>query len=190
MRSCSGVSAPDPTDSALVLRVLDGDGDAFGVLVARHHARCLRLAIHVLGSREDAEDAVQETFLRAYRSLGTYEDRDRFGGWLARILVNQCRTALTRRTRSAETVADWEWAAAPDGVTEHPADRAALREELQRALAALDPAQREAVVLKFADDMTYDEISAVTGASVSALKMRVQRACRRLRALLGESAHA
>jgi RNA polymerase sigma-70 factor (ECF subfamily) len=186
------VTGNDATDRALVLRVLDGDADAFGALVGRHHARCLRVAIHVLGSREDAEDAVQEAFLRAYRSLGTYEERDKFGGWLTRILVNQCRTALAKRARDARDVpvADWDWATTPDAVEEHPADRAALREELQRALAALEPAQREAVVLKFADDMTYDEISAVTGASVSALKMRVQRACRRLRALLGETIHA
>ncbi len=183
------MSGPDPTDATLVRRVLDGDADAFAGLVARHHARALRLATHVLGSREDAEDAVQEAFLRAYRSLGSYEDRDRFGAWLTRILVNQCRTALTRRARTdGRTVplADWDWADEPETAEEHPADRAALREELQRALATLDPAQREAVVLKFADDLTYEEIATMTGASVSALKMRVQRACRRLRAVLSE----
>lgn len=176
------------TDAAIVRRVLDGDTEAFGVLVQRHHDRCTRLATHILGSREDAEDAVQETFLRAYRSLGSYEDRDRFGGWLLRILVNQCRTALARRRRAA-LVPDWDWATLPGEVEEHPADRAALREELDRALATLEPAQREAVVLKFADELTYDEIAAATGASVSALKMRVQRACRRLRALLQETPH-
>ena len=177
------------SDQAIVRRVLDGDPEAFGVLVERYHERCTRLATHILGSREDAEDAVQETFLRAYRSLASYEDRDRFGAWIVRILVNQCRTAMARRRRQMP-VGDWDWAAAPDGVEEHPADRAALREELERALAALEPEQREAVVLKFAEELTYDEIATATGASVSALKMRVQRACRRLRALLTEIHHA
>jgi RNA polymerase sigma-70 factor (ECF subfamily) len=177
------------SDSAVVARVLDGETDAFGILVERHHERCTRLATHILGSREDAEDAVQETFLRAYRSLGAYQERDRFGAWVVRILVNQCRTALAKRRRVAP-VGDWDWVPAPDGVEEHPADRAALREELDRALAALEPEQREAVVLKFAEELTYDEIAAATGVSVSALKMRVQRACRRLRALLQETPHA
>jgi len=60
------------SDSAIVRRVLDGDTESFAVLVARHHAACVRLATHVLGTREDAEDAVQETFLRAYRHLVRY----------------------------------------------------------------------------------------------------------------------
>jgi RNA polymerase sigma-70 factor (ECF subfamily) len=74
-------------------------------------------------------------------------------------------------------------------VEEHPAEREATREELERALARLDPDQREAVVLKFTEDMTYDEMAAVTGVGVSALKMRVQRACKRLRAMLTETNH-
>jgi RNA polymerase sigma-70 factor (ECF subfamily) len=178
----------DASDAAIVRQVLDGDTEAFGVLVERHQERCTRLALHITGSREDAEDAVQETFLRAYRSLASYQERDRFSAWLVRILVNQCRTTLARQRRRA-VVADWDWAVAPGEVEEHPADRAALREELERALATLEPEQREAVVLKFADELTYDEIATATGASVSALKMRVQRACRRLRALLQEIHH-
>ena len=176
------------SDAAIVRQVLDGNPEAFGVLVARHQERCTRLALHITGSREDAEDAVQETFLRAYRSLASYQERDRFSAWLVRILVNQCRTTLAKRRRHAE-VPDWDWAAVPGDVEEHPAERAALREELERALATLEPEQREAVVLKFADELTYDEIATATGASVSALKMRVQRACRRLRALLQEIHH-
>ena len=64
-----------------------------GRLVARHHARCLRIAVHLLGDRADAEDAVQEALLRAYRRLGRYRERDRFGAWLTRVLVKQCRSA-------------------------------------------------------------------------------------------------
>ena len=182
------------SDAAIVRQVLEGDTEAFGVLVERHQERCTRLAIHILGSREDAEDAVQETFLRAYRSLASYQERDRFTAWLVRILVNQCRTALARQRRRAVEVPDWDWATAAGtaagGAEEHPADRAALREELERALATLEPEQREAVVLKFAEELSYEEIATATGASVSALKMRVQRACRRLRALLSETHHA
>ncbi len=177
-------------DAAVVRRVLAGDAGGFRVLVDRHYDRSLRLATHLLGSTADAEDAVQDAFMRAYRHLGSYQERDRFAAWLSRIVVNQCRTVGARR-RGARVLAErvaFELGAS-EGTVEHTADHDALREELHRALDRLDPDQREAVVLKFADDLTYDEMAAVTGVGVSALKMRVQRACRRLRTLLTETTH-
>lgn len=176
------------SDSAIVRRVLDGDTEAFAVLVARHHAACLRLATHVLGTREDAEDAVQETFLRAYRHLSRYEERERFTGWLFRILVNQCRTTLARRRRGETHIAEGapELASWDEDVAEGSERDAMLR----TALARLHPLQREAVLLRFSADLSYDEMAVATGAGVSALKMRVKRACAQLRAMLGESIHA
>jgi RNA polymerase sigma-70 factor (ECF subfamily) len=176
------------TDAAIVRRILTGDTEAFGVLVERHYDRCVRLALHIIGNREDAEDAVQDTFLRAYRYLGGYRERERFAAWLYRILVNQCRTALARRRRGEVALPEWE-RAAPDAHGDDQAERAALHEALERALALLPPDQREAVVLKFGEDLTYDEMAAITGAGTSALKMRVKRACARLRALLLEGTH-
>lgn len=176
-------------DSQIVRAVLGGDTEAFGVLVDRYQERCLRLALHMVGSREDAEDAVQESFLRAYRYLGGYREREKFAAWLYRILVNQCRTTLARRQRRELPMAEWEWNTEAD-VDASSAEQGALRHELARALDALTADQREAVVLRYADDLTYDEMSTVTGAGVSALKMRVQRACARLRELLLERAHA
>ncbi|HEY9428102.1 MAG TPA: RNA polymerase sigma factor [Gemmatimonadaceae bacterium] len=176
-------------DAQVVRAVLGGNTEAFGVLVDRYQERCLRLALHILGSREDAEDAVQESFLRAYRYLGGYREREKFAAWLYRILVNQCRTILSRRQRREQPMPDWEWDTTA-AVDAEGVERGALRDELARALDALTEDQREAVVLRYADDLTYDEMSAVTGAGVSALKMRVQRACARLRELLLERSHA
>jgi RNA polymerase sigma-70 factor (ECF subfamily) len=180
--------ATAPTDAAIVRQVLAGDREAFAWLVDRHHDRCLRLAAHLLGDAAEAEDVVQEALLRAYRHLGGYREHDRFGAWLTRILVNQCRTAAARRRRPVPPTLDWGLA---DGVAEHPAEALALQEEraelLRGALALLPDDQREAVVLRHADGMSFDEIAAVTGASVAACKMRVQRGCRRLRALLDAS---
>ena len=178
-------------DATIVRRVLAGDVEAFALLVDRHHGRCLRLAVHLLGDPADAEDAVQEALLRAYRYLGRYHERDRFGAWLTRIVVNQCRSTAARRRRVLPAVLPeaLEWGGA-DGVAHHPADEAARRDELHRALAHLPADQREAVVLRYADDLSYDEMAAVTGATVAAMKMRVQRACRRLRALLDPAPHA
>ena len=85
-------------DAADVRRVLAGDVDAYTKLVDRYYDRCARFAIRMLGNRDDAEDALQATFLRAYRALGRYQERDRFSAWLYRILVNQCRSIAARRS--------------------------------------------------------------------------------------------
>src|SRR5436305_13600665 len=85
------------SDAADVQRVLNGDVDAFAGLVDRYYARCARFAIRMLGNRDDAEDALQATFLRAYRALGKYQERDKFSAWLYRILTNQCRSVAVRR---------------------------------------------------------------------------------------------
>ncbi len=177
-------------DSTIVRQVLSGDTEAFSHLVGRYHDRCLRLAVHVVGNTEDAEDAVQESFLRAYRHLGSYQERDKFSAWLLRIVVNQCRTSASKVKRRGIVMPlhDDDVLALPS--TSHSVvDQNALRDELAMAMNQLAPEQREAVVLRFSDDLTFEEMAAVTGVGVSALKMRVQRACRRLRALLTEDSH-
>src|SRR3979409_2583020 len=91
------------TDRAIIEQVLGGDVEAYARLVDRHYDRCARIALRILGNREDAEEAIQDAFLRAFRALEDYEDRERFAAWLARILVNQCRSMLAR-TRRREAV--------------------------------------------------------------------------------------
>lgn len=173
-----------PSDSAVVQRVVAGDVEAFALLVDRHHARLARYAFHLLGSEAEAEEAVQDSFVRAYRSLGTYAEREQFGAWIMRILVNRCRTRLVRDKRREETAAAWLREAAQ---TFEPSDEFVNRDELSNALAQLPNDQREAVVLRYADELGYDEISSITGAKISALKMRVKRGCERLRAILEAS---
>lgn len=175
----------EPTDAALIDRVLRGEVAAYAVLVGRYRDRYARFATHMLGSREDAEEALQDTFIRAYRALASCEDRDRFGSWLYRILANRCRTAGARRARRERTFIADE-AAVLRASTEHPSERAAWREEIGRALARLDEGQREAFLLRHVEELSYDEIAAITGVGVSALKMRVKRGCDRLRVMLEE----
>jgi RNA polymerase sigma-70 factor, ECF subfamily len=139
----------------------------------------------MLGNREDAEEALQDAFLRAFRSLAKCDDPERFSSWLFRILANRCRTAGSRRGRREQTFVRDEFALV-DASEEHPEDRAAWREEIQRALMMLDDDQREAFLLKHVEDLGYEEMAELTGIGVSALKMRVKRACERLRALLQE----
>lgn len=175
----------ETTDASIIQRVLAGDTDAYSVLVARHRDRLARFAVHMLGNRDDAEEALQDAFVRAYRSLGRCEDPLRFGAWLFRILANRCRTMRGRRGRHQKTFVQDEIAILT-AAEEHPEDRSAWREEIELALAKLEPDQREAFLLKHVEGLEYEEMAKVTGAGVSALKMRVKRACDRLRVLLME----
>ena len=173
------------TDATLVRRVLDGDTAAFTMLVDRHAAACTRFAMRMLGNREDAEDALQDSFLRAYRSLARYEERQAFRTWLFQILVNRCRTAAVRRQRRQRMFLVDDNAVASASV-QPAAESTELRAELRRAIDALDPDQREAFLLKHVELLSYDEMAEATGVGVSALKMRVKRACDRMQWLLRE----
>ncbi|HVB29901.1 MAG: RNA polymerase sigma factor [Gemmatimonadaceae bacterium] len=176
-------------DALIVERVLAGDVEAFATLVERYRERCARYAMHMLGNREDADEVMQDAFVRAYRSLARCEDPERFGAWLFRILVNRCRTAGARRARRARTFLADE-TALMTASEDHPAEVWAWREEIERALAELRPEQREAFLLKYVEGLGYDEMADLTGVGVSALKMRVMRACDRLRVLLKEARSA
>ena len=173
------------TDRATIQRVLAGDTEAFGILVDRHYDRCARIAFRILGNREDAEEAVQDAFLRAYRALSSYQDRERFVAWMTRILVNQCRTLRAKTERREALFTD---DVDPDYAHRHEgaASSTEVWPDLDRALAQLPAEQREAVVLRYGDDLTFEEMARITGAGESALKMRVQRAFVRLRTILQE----
>jgi RNA polymerase sigma-70 factor (ECF subfamily) len=173
----------DDSDAVLVQRVLGGDDGAFAGLVARHRDRGIRFAMAMLGDAADAEEALQDAFVRAYRGLKGCREPGRFGAWFLRILVNRCRTRGARRRTGAMFVHDeaaLERAAAPRGPDPE------WREEIDRALARLDALQREAFLLKHVEGLEYEEMARLTGARIPALKMRVKRACDHLRVLLRE----
>lgn len=172
-----------PSDAALVRAVLVGDTAAFTVLVDRHAPACLRLATRMLQDRLDAEDVTQESLLRAYRALGRYDEREQFRAWLFAILLNRCRTAVQLRGRRLRFVSPGLDEAPEIGVAPNTAT-AELRDDIARALAALEVPYREAFLLKHVEQLSYDEMVVATGVGVSALKMRVKRACERLQVLL------
>jgi len=93
------VSLPEvsPSDGELVQRVRQGNLDAFGLLMVRYRLRFGRYAFHLLGNQSDAEDALQDAFFLAYRSINQCREPARFGAWLFRILVNRCRTTAVQR---------------------------------------------------------------------------------------------
>jgi RNA polymerase sigma-70 factor (ECF subfamily) len=171
------------TDGALVRRTLEGDARAFTELVDRHAAACLRFAGRMLGDRSEAEDVAQETFLRAFKALEAYDDRLPFRTWLFSILINRCRTMMSQRMRRERRVV-FDNGALERSSVEAAQSSMELREELNHAIAALSPEQREAFLLRHVEELSYEEIMSVTGAGMSALKMRVKRACERLQQLL------
>jgi RNA polymerase sigma-70 factor, ECF subfamily len=172
----------EPADAELVAAVLGGDIDAFGTLAHRYGDSFARYAAQMLGDRDEADEALQAAFIRAYRSIGSCRDPERFAAWLHRIVVNECRRQVSKRRSIGRRLGSAEDL---ESVSVEPTVEAeAWQEEIQRALALLPADQREAFLLKYVEELSYEEMAELTGAGVSALKMRVSRAAARLRELL------
>jgi RNA polymerase sigma-70 factor (ECF subfamily) len=182
------------SDAAEVARARAGDGDAFQALVERHGRTVFRLAYRMTGNEQDAEDVVQETFLKAYRRIGQFEDRAAFGSWLHRITANAAYDLLRARARKKEEgAASHGDDAASDPLdafeTETPSpDRIALSGQIARrvkaALTRLSPQERAAFTLRHFEERPLREIATLLEIDVSAAKQSVFRAVRKLREAL------
>jgi RNA polymerase sigma-70 factor (ECF subfamily) len=169
-----------PSDADVIGRVLDGDTELFGVLVDRYGEEFARYAKYMTGSEDEAADVIQESLVRAFRSLGRCQDRANFKGWLFRIVSNQCKTHVTRRRRRSMESLD---AATDIPAVENPgadAEAADVRRRVREALQDLPQEQREALVLKYVEGLSLPEMAERLAVSVSALKMRLLRARREL----------
>jgi len=178
------MAVKDESDESLVRRVLAGETHAYAHLVARYRAGLGRYAVRMLGNVADAEDALQDAFVRGYRSLARCRPEG-FRYWLFGILANRCRTYAARRARTNEVMVTSEFALA-NAASEFHQDTDGWRQTIDWAMAQLPADQREAFLLKHVEDLSYDEMQEVTGARVPALKMRVFRARESLRRLLEE----
>ncbi len=170
--------APRPlADDALVARAVEGDTEAFATLTERHKRPVYNLAYRMLGNAADAEDAAQETFVRAYVRLDSYQPRGRFGAWLLAIASHWCIDHLRRRRPlSLEAV---ETTLAPPVAGELPealALGAEWRGEVREWLARLPEPYRLVLVLRYWHDLTYAEIAETIGQPVSTVRMRLFRA--------------
>jgi RNA polymerase sigma-70 factor, ECF subfamily len=181
----------DATESAAVLaRARQGDSEAFRALVERHSRSVFRLAFRMTGNEQDAEDVVQESFLRAYRQLGRFESRANFGTWLYRITAN-CAVDLMRskqarhdqsRAEPLDETTDTTTSDRPD--PERMAGSAEIQRRVAEALGALSPLERAAFTLRHYEGRSIDEISRTLGLGTSAAKHSVFRAVKKLRAAL------
>ena len=171
-------------DVGLIDQVLAGDRAHFETLVRRHERRVFRVALAVLGNFEDAEEAMQDAFVKAYRHLKDFRRESRFSTWLTRIAVNEAlqkrqarKDAVTldeaREIESSSLPRNFEpWTADP----ERQYGRKEVRQIVEKAMQSLPEMYREALVLRDVEGMSAEEAAVVLGITVPALKSRLLRA--------------
>jgi RNA polymerase sigma-70 factor (ECF subfamily) len=171
-------------EGALIVRARSGDRDAFEALIDSRLEPTFRTALAILGNEEDARDATQDVFVRAWRSFPELRDVERFPAWFGRIVVNTCRSAIGRRGR--RRVREIQVASLPDGGENltspgagHDARTADL-DLLERALDRISPADRTLLALHHHEHLPLEEIGALLGVPAKTVKSRLFSARRSL----------
>ena len=193
-QSVESANAIADSDALAVERTLAGDRDAFRVLVERHSQNVFRLAYRMTGNRHDAEEVVQEAFLRAYQKLGQFASRANFGTWVYRIAANYAIDRMRQRrkedARREGPRAEGQEKTESDPVNlvhdgkptpERLTQSIELRKQMQQALAALSHAERTAFVMRHWEGCRIEEIAAVLKSSSGSAKNTVFRAVQKLR---------
>jgi RNA polymerase sigma-70 factor (ECF subfamily) len=176
--------------AAVLARARQGDGDAFRSLVELHSRQAFALAYRLTRDERDADDVVQEGFIRAYRQIGRFEARSNFGTWLHRIIVNCAMDLLRARHARREDRAAEPVEALPDVLAsgepspERLARSAEIRRRVESSMSALTPDERVAFTLRHYEGRSIDEIGRTLGVQKSAAKHAVFRAVRKLREAL------
>lgn len=182
------------SDAATVARVRAGDEEAFGLLVERHSRHVFRVAYRMTGNEQDAEDVVQETFLKAYRQIARFESRSRFGTWLYRIAINCAHDMLRQRPKGTttsvdadETTLSYETSRAAGG-SPPDLDRVVFSAEVQQrvseTLSSLSENERAAFVLRHYEGLSIEEVGQTLGLRTSATKHSIFRAVQKMRRAL------
>lgn len=179
----------EESDQAIRRAVLDGDKDAYGALVVRHSQTVFRVAYRITGNEEDAEEVVQETFLRGYQKIADFEGRSSLATWFYRIASNCALDLVTRKkveatSRVAEE-ADPEQGEVQVADDKAGPDRLLLSREIearqQAAMQSLTATERTAFVLRHMEDRSTEEIAAALNVAPNAAKQAVFRAVQKLR---------
>ena len=163
-------------DGNIIDRVLEGDTNSFNLLVWQWEKPIYNYIVRLIGDRDEAMDLCQDTFMKAFRELGTLKDRDHFSAWLYRIAHNTCFSKL-RKDRGKYYVP-----IEPETKTTKTSPE--KRIDVERALQTLPEDQREVVILKVFNDLKFEEIAAVQGAPVSTVKSRLYMSFEKLRSIL------
>jgi RNA polymerase sigma-70 factor, ECF subfamily len=167
-------------EDGLITRCLSGDSSAFEPLVERYHRPLFRVAVRMLGSREEAQDVTQTVFLKAYQALATCDRQRRFFSWIYRILLNECLNTLRAR-RPTQVIEDTMPSRRP---ATDPVEAVETRQRVRKALLLLPAAQRDVILLRHFADMRYEQIAAALGVPEKTVKSRLFSARQRLCELL------
>jgi RNA polymerase sigma-70 factor (ECF subfamily) len=183
-------NSPDP-EAQLVERAKAGDSAAFGLLVERYSGKIFRLANHITQHQEDAEDVLQEVFLKAYTHLDSFAGNSKFYTWLVRIAVNESLMKLRRRKADKEVSLDEpvdtgeeevvREIAVWDETPEHRFSQTELRGILNEAVESLEPIYRTVFLLRDVEELSTEETAETLGLSIPAVKSRLLRARLQLR---------
>ncbi len=180
-------NSEQPDEEAVIRKCLDGDSGAYAVLVDRYKAMVYNVAFRMVGDEDTAKDLAQDSFVAAYGGLEHFRFGSKFSSWLYSIVLNKCRDhlKLAKDTIPTDEIAD----VLPDSgkSPEQDASASQSRELLQRALDTLPREYREVLILKHIEELDYEEISAITGAGIAALKVRAHRGREMLRKILEEA---
>ena len=185
------VNEPVSDELALVQAAKKGDVGAFGELVKRYDRNVFRIALHITQNREDAEDVVQDAFLKAYENLGQFQGQSKFYTWLVRIAVNEALMKLRRRRPERMVSLDQEVQTEEDSIPREVADwspnpeqlynQAELRDILGKTIQGLPPNFRTVFVLRDVEGLSTEETAQALDLSVPAVKSRLLRARLQLR---------
>ncbi|HEY2460002.1 MAG TPA: sigma-70 family RNA polymerase sigma factor [Candidatus Acidoferrum sp.] len=197
MQMSASVESLAESDAIAVERTLGGDRDAFRVLVTRHSQKVFRLAYRMTGNQQDAEEVVQEAFLRAYQKLGQFAARANFGTWVYRIAANYAIDRMRQR-RSEDAQRELPHRDDFEDTEQNPMNRVAdaapsperlaqsgqLATKMRQALADLTPAERTAFVMRHWNGAGIEEIAAALKSNTGAAKNTVFRSVQKLRRAL------
>jgi RNA polymerase sigma-70 factor (ECF subfamily) len=176
----------DADDRTLIAAFLSGERDAFEVIVERHRRQVYQLCYRFLGNHEDASDLTQDVFVRAFKGLRNFKGDSALGTWLYRVGVNVCLNRVALKQPKLETIEPEQHV---DQRTPNAHELVAQGERavvVRRAIAKLPPKQRATLVLRMYQEMSHEEIAAVLGSSVGAVKANFFHALGNLKRLLQE----
>lgn len=181
------------TEKDLIGRAKNGDQDAFGQLVLAHQNKVYTLCVHMVTNRDEAEDLAQEAFLKAWRSLSSFQEESSFATWMHRLTTNVCLDHLRKQTRRQNIAVavslddeDSGWSEPADHSQDPQShlEREERKRALGRALAQLPEAHRQMILMREVSGMSYQEIADALGADLGTVKSRISRARERLRKIL------
>jgi len=192
----SKVSEPVSDESVLVDAARNGDVGAFEQLVRRYDRNVFRIAQHITQNREDAEDVVQDAFLKAFQNLGQFQGQSKFYTWLVRIAVNEALMRLRRRRPERTVSLDEDVKTEEDSIPREVADwspnpeqlysQAELKDILSKTIQGLSPGFRTVFVLRDVEALSTEETAEALNLSIPAVKSRLLRARLQLRERLNK----